>query len=86
MAALPSSAKLLEFIEDIIKQNPNDQVVEIAASQLIDRYNVLSYEEFCNSDSMELMRGFTSQLSDEKQKILLKLKNQLSLKIFRELE
>jgi hypothetical protein len=86
VADLPSSAKVLAFIEDVIKQHPNDQVVELAASQLIDRYDVLSDDEVCNSDSMELMRGFTSQQSDEKQKILLKLKNQFSLKIFRELE
>lgn len=80
VADLPSSAKVLAFIEDVIKQHPNDQVVELAASQLIDRYNVLSDDEVCNSNSVKLMHGLTNRMLDEKQACMLKLKSEFSLR------
>lgn len=79
IAKLPSFAKVLVLIEDLIKQHPSDRAIEQAASQLLDRYNVLLDGEICNANSIELMRNLTSQIPTEKQAGLAKLKTEFEI-------
>lgn len=81
VAKIPTSAKILLFLQDLVLQHPNNRGVEQAASQLIDRYDVLSDAEICNADSIQLMRDLTSQLPTDKQAGLLKLQTEFKVRV-----
>jgi len=81
IAQVPSYPKVLEFLYDLVMQHPSERAVEQAASQLIDRYDVLEEGEICNADSIALMRDLTSQLHAEKKIGIAKLKTQFNIKV-----